>query len=392
MSKLDELIAEFCPDGVEYIELKELFNTRNGYTPSKSKSEYWANGDVPWFRMEDIRENGNILSDSIQHVNRLAVKGDLFPADSIIIATSATIGEHALITVPSLANQRFTYLMLKAEYKKRFYPKFLFYYCYKLDVYCLQNLNQSSFASVDMKKFVRFKFPIPHLEVQREIVRILDNYTELTAELTVELTAELTARRKQYEYYRNKLLTYDVKAAMMPLGSVAARISSGKNKERSDDGKFPVYGSTGIISRTNNAIYDKEQILVARVGANAGFVHLADGQYDVSDNTLIVDVKPEYLLKYVYYSMMNMNLNQYAKGGGQPLITAGDLKRLSIPMPEYEDQIRIVKLLDNFDAICSNLNIRLSAETNARQKQYEFYRDQLLTFVESGSSILTDRA
>ena len=119
MSRLDELIEKLCPDGVEMHELQELFTTRNGYTPSKSKSEFWENGTVPWFKMEDIRANGNILSDALQHVNECAVKGQLFPENSIIVATSATVGEHALITVPSLANQRFTYLMVKPEYEDK---------------------------------------------------------------------------------------------------------------------------------------------------------------------------------------------------------------------------------------------------------------------------------
>ena len=208
MSRLDELIQELCPDGVEYKELAEIFNTRNGYTPSKANPEYWENGTVPWFRMEDVRENGRILNDAIQKVSCSAVKGTLFPADSIIVATSATIGEHALLTVESLANQRFTYLMLKNEYKERFDIKFLFYYCFKLDKYCLDCLNQGNFASVDMRKFNRFPFPVPPLPIQQEIVRILDSFTELTAELTAKLTAELEARKKQYEYYRDKLLSF----------------------------------------------------------------------------------------------------------------------------------------------------------------------------------------
>ena len=128
MSKLDQFIKELCPDGVEFRSLSDIFDTRNGYTPSKKDSTYWENGTVPWFRMEDIRENGQILSDSIQHVSTKAVKGELFPENSIIVATSATIGEHALIKVKSLANQRFTYLMLKSEWKKQFDIKFLFYY------------------------------------------------------------------------------------------------------------------------------------------------------------------------------------------------------------------------------------------------------------------------
>ena len=142
MSKLNELIAQLCPDGVEYISLGDLFNTRNGYTPSKSKAEYWENGTIPWFRMEDIRENGRILSDASQHVSVTAVKGSLFPENSIIVATSASIGEHALITVPSLANQRFTYLILKEAYKDKFDIMFLYYYCFKLDSYCKECLNQ----------------------------------------------------------------------------------------------------------------------------------------------------------------------------------------------------------------------------------------------------------
>lgn len=119
MTRLEQLLKELCPDGVEYLTLSELFNTRNGYTPSKANKEFWENGTVPWFRMEDIRENGRILSDSLQHVSEIAVKGSLFPANSIIVATSATIGEHALITVDSLANQRFTYLMPKEQYKDK---------------------------------------------------------------------------------------------------------------------------------------------------------------------------------------------------------------------------------------------------------------------------------
>lgn len=137
MSRLDELIAELCPEGVEFRKLSEVFNTRNGYTSSKSKPEYWENGEVPWFRMEDIRENGNILNDAIQKVARIAVKGEPFPAYSFIVATSATIGEHALITVPSLSNQRFTYLMLKPEYKDLLDVYFLNYYFYNLDKWCL---------------------------------------------------------------------------------------------------------------------------------------------------------------------------------------------------------------------------------------------------------------
>ena len=191
------------------IRLSDLFDTKNGYTPSKSNSSFW-NGDtcIPWFRMEDIRENGRVLYDSTQHITPEAVKGELFPADSIIISTSATIGEHALIKVPSLANQRFTYLMLKPEYKNMVYIGFIFYYCFKLGDYCREHLNQGNFASVDMVKFSEFIFSIPTLEKQKEIVNTLTRFDKLCNNFSEGLPAEIEARQKQYEYYRDKLLTF----------------------------------------------------------------------------------------------------------------------------------------------------------------------------------------
>lgn len=189
--------------------LGELFEVRNGYTPSKSNAEYWENGTVPWFRMDDIRENGRILSSAMQKVTMQAVKNKPFPANSIIISTSATIGEHALITVDFMSNQRFTCLSLKKEYQNKFNMMFIFYYCFILSKYCLENLNQSSFASVDMTKFYNFTFPIIPIKEQERIVSILDRFDKLCNDISEGLPAEIKARRKQYEYYRDKLLSFE---------------------------------------------------------------------------------------------------------------------------------------------------------------------------------------
>ena len=209
MSHINELIKKHCPKGVEFKSLDELFTTRNGYTPSKSDATNWTDGTIPWFRMEDLRENGRVLKDSIQHIPESAVKGGrLFPANSIIIATSATIGEHALITVPHLSNQRFTSLTLRQKYSDAFDSKFVYYYCFLLGDWCKNNTTMSSFASVDMTGFKKFLFPIPPIEVQMEIVNILDKLDAMVNDLRIGLPAELKARRQQYEYYRDKLLTF----------------------------------------------------------------------------------------------------------------------------------------------------------------------------------------
>ena len=194
--------------GYVALPLAEIFDTRNGYTPSKSKKEFWDSADIPWFRMEDIRENGRILSEATQYVSNSAVKGKAFPEKSIIISTSATIGEHALINVPFLANQRFTCLMMKKEYKDILDIEYLFYYCFKLDNFCREHLNQGNFASVDMKAFNTFEFCIPSIEKQKETASILKRFDTLCNDLSEGLPAEIEARRKQYEYYRDKLLSF----------------------------------------------------------------------------------------------------------------------------------------------------------------------------------------
>lgn len=194
---------------VTWMKMSDLFDIRNGYTPSKANTEYWENGTIPWFRMEDIRQNGRILSDSIQHITPSAVKGGrLFPANSFIIATTATIGEHALIIVDSLANQRFTNLQVRKSLTDKIVVKFLYYYMFIVGKWCKNNTNVSGFASVDMSKFKKLLIPIPSIPEQQRIVDILDKFETLVNDLSQGLPAEIAAVQEQYEYYRNKLLTF----------------------------------------------------------------------------------------------------------------------------------------------------------------------------------------
>lgn len=193
----------------EIVTIEDLFDTRNGFTPSKDNAEYWNDGTLPWFKVDDIKNKGRVLYDSYMHITPKALKkSGLFPENSIIISTSATIGEYALITVPFLCNQRFTCMTLKPHYKDRVNIKYLMHYCPMLSKYCKEHLNHGNFASVDMKQFVKFEFVIPSLEEQKRIVSILDRFDSLCNDLTSGLPAEIEARQKQYEYYRDKLLTF----------------------------------------------------------------------------------------------------------------------------------------------------------------------------------------
>ena len=193
-----------------HIKLKDLFNYRNGYTPLTSNSNFWNNGAIPWFRIDDIRNFGSILYDASKHITPLAVKGNNYiEPDSIIVATTATIGVHALIKVKSLCNQRFTILTIKDEYRKKIDMKFIYYYCYLLDKFCIEHQNASTFNSVDMLEFENFIFNIPPLEYQNKIVWILDQFNDLTTNLQDGIPAEIKLRKEQYQYYLKQLLDFN---------------------------------------------------------------------------------------------------------------------------------------------------------------------------------------
>jgi len=384
MSHLADLIKELCPDGVEYRRLDELFATRNGYTPSRSDASAWDSHDIPWFRMEDIRENGGILDRALTYISSSAVKnGVLFPENSLLVATSATIGAHALITVPHLSNQRFTSLRLKDEYRKYFDYRFLYYYCFVLDAFCLEHVNVSSFPSVDMRAFRSFKFPVVPLAVQREIVRILDQFTTLEA----ELEAELEARRAQYEYYREQLLSYDSIVAhcsdevkYRSLGDLI-RIRNGRDYKMLSSGTVPVYGSGGVMTHVSEAIGVGPTVLIPRKGSldNIFFV---EGPFWTVDTIFYTEIGSEIEPKYLYYNLKKMRLSQMNEAAGVPSMNQRKLNRIQILLPSIEEQRRIADVLDRFDVLVNDISSGLPAEIAARRAQYEYYRDRLLSFPE----------
>ena len=414
MSELSYL--EKLMDGVEveWLPLSKVFNLRNGYTPSKTKKEFWANGDIPWFRMDDIRENGRILGSSLQKISSCAVKGGkLFPENSILISTSATIGEHALITVPHLANQRFTCLALKESYADCFDIKFLFYYCFSLAEWCRKNTTMSSFASVDMDGFKKFLIPRPcpdnpekSLAIQSEIVRILDKFSELTA----ELTAELNMRKKQYNYYRDQLLRFkEGEVEWKTLGEIgdftygyaAKAMDSGDARfvritDINKDGKLSKENPMYVELNEENEKYtlDKNDLLMARTGATFGKTMIFEEDYPavyagflikLNLNKTIINAK--YYWHFAQSDFFWEQANKLVSGGGQPQFNANALKQVRVPIPypshpqkSLDEQGRILDILDKFDAIAASITEGLPREIELRQKQYEYYRDLLLSF------------
>ncbi|EFE7609999.1 restriction endonuclease subunit S [Escherichia coli] len=412
MSELSYL--EKLLDGVEveWLSLSKVFNLRNGYTPSKTKKEFWENGDIPWFRMDDIRENGRILGNSLQRISSCAVKGGkLFPENSILISTSATIGEHALITVPHLANQRFTCLALKESYVDCFDIKFLFYYCFSLAEWCRKNTTMSSFASVDMDGFKKFLIPLPcpdnpekSLAIQSEIVRILDKFTALTA----ELTAELNMRKKQYNYYRDQLLSFDNEdVPHLPMGQkdIGEFIRGGtfQKKDFMDAGVgcihygqiYTYYGTYAKKTKTHISATlakkckkaQKGNLIIATTSENdedvcKAVAWLGSEDIAVSSDACIYkhNLNPKYVSYFFQTEQFQNQKRQYITGTKVRRVNADNLSKILIPVPSMEIQERIVSILDKFDTLTNSITEGLPREIALRQKQYEYYRDLLFSF------------
>jgi type I restriction enzyme S subunit len=366
---------------VEWKIVEEIFDLKNGYTPSKSNTEYWTDGDIHWFRMEDIRENGQILNQALQKVSKSGIKGKLFAANSIIISTSATIGEHALITVPYLSNQRFTNLTLKDDYSNRFEIKFIFYYCFLLSDWCKNNTTVSSFAAVDMNGFRKFQIPIPPLAIQVEIVRILDAFTAHTA----ELTAELKARKKQYNFYRDQLLTFeDGDVEWKPLGKLCS-INVGQAPNGNEIGVYP-FVNAGTTPSGYLSIYNTEPDTITTPSRGQGGIGFVDYQttrfwcgplcYRIRSTNKIITTR------FLYYVMSNSmkNIIELANMVGVPALNKKELVGFPVPIPSLAEQARIVAILDKFDALTNSITEGLPREIELRQQQYAYYRDLLLSF------------
>ncbi|CAM1638806.1 MULTISPECIES: restriction endonuclease subunit S [Bartonella] len=375
---------------VEWKPIDEIFTLKNGYTPSKSVKEYWIGGTVPWFRMEDLRAGERILKDSAQKVHINGVKGKLFPKDSIIMSTSATVGEHALILTDFLCNQRFTNFSVRGKYKTLLDIKYVYYYFFVIDKKAQENTSISSFPSVQMDKLKKWMFPIPPLSVQKEIVRILDAFTSHTA----ELTAELNQRKKQYNYYLNKLLTFsDDEVEWKSLGEMLKRtggtsITAEKMKELNKaNGALKIFaGGRTFAFADFNDIPEKDinkypSIIVKSRGNiefdyyDKPFSHKKEfwSYHSENDN---IDIK------YIYYYVKNKE--QYFQHIGNkmqmPQISIRDTDIFLVPVPPISVQKEIVRKLDSFLTLITSISEGLPREIELRNKQFEYYREKLLDF------------
>ena len=395
MSKLEELIQELCPDGVETFPLEECCNILDKKRKPVTKNSR-EKGEYPYYGANGVQD---YVSDYIFN-GKFVLVGE----DGSVITKSGTpvvtwaegkiwVNNHAHVI----------------EEKSGTMLRYLYFYIQTIDVTSLIHGNIPKLTGRDFRSL---KIALPPLEIQREIVSILDNFTNLTA----ELTAELTARKTQYAYYRDNLLTTKPQWNHVKiLDMLSQPITDGPHTT-------PQFVQNGVPFISVDSIWDgkihfekrrgyiteefdeecckkykpqKNDVYMVKSGSTTGKVAFVDTdiRFNIWSPLAAMRVNEKNSARFLFYLLQTERVQKQVKAksshGSQPNLGMRELEQFEVDIPPLDVQNRIVNVLDNFEKICSDLNIGLPAEIEARQKQYEYHRDKLLTFAENGNTILS---
>lgn len=396
MSKLDELINEYCPNGVEYKKLGDIahYSTVRIDTSSIDTTNYVG--------VENLLPNkqGKILATSIPTTGNViefksgdVLIGNIRPYLRKIWLANCNGGTNGDV------------LTIQINSRSQILPDFLYYILSSEAFFNYDNQNSkgAKMPRGDKLAILKYAVPVPPLPVQEEIVRILDSFTSLTAELQDKLNTEFQARRKQYEYYASNLFD---KASIewKSMGDIASFVYGYTDKAQdTGDTRFiritdideqghlkneePKYIT--INNEAKKSLLSYGDLIMARTGATYGKTLYFESEFPSVYASFLIKIIPNkniILNKYYWHftrtSFYWEQANRLVTTGGQPQFNTPAIKQIKIPVPSIDVQKQIINILDKFDSLINDLTTGLPAEIAARQKQYEYYRDKLLTFKE----------
>jgi type I restriction enzyme S subunit len=361
VSRVDDLIAELCPEGVEWKPVKKIGDWYGGGTPSKTRLDYWQNGTIPWLSPKDMGRH--FIKDTEDHITLEAIEGSatkLVPANSVAVVVRSSILESVLPTALVPFQVTLNQDMKAVVADDCILPAFIAHMLRSKgkEILLTARKKGGSVSSIDMQKFMAFPVPVPPLPVQKEIVRILDSFTALEA----ELEAELEARHRQYEYYRDALLTFGPEVERKRLGEIF-EMKAGKSISSSDISSvtndiynFPCFGGNGLRGYVKQSNQNGNVIILGRQGALCGNVIRTSGDFYATEHAVVVKAKPYVIIDWAFHMLRAMNLNQYATKSAQPGLSVGKIKTLTIPLPPLAEQERIVAILDRFEALVNDIS------------------------------------
>lgn len=374
MKNLETLIQELCPDGVEFVKLGDVLDYEQ---PTKYivKCKDYQNEGMPvltagqTFILGYTDETNGIFEASKEN--------------PVIIFDDFTTSFHWVDFNFKVKSSAMKMLRVLSEREVSF--RFVYYAMKCIKYQTLEHSRQW------ISKYSQIEIPLPPIEVQTEIVRILDKFTSLEA----ELKAELDCRKRQYEYYRDKLLSFEnvggQEVEWKTLGELAEiGTGSSNTKDGLSEGLYPFYTRGQEVLRKNEYEFDDEAIITAGDGVGVGkVIHYVKGKYALHQRAY--RFKPGDLLnaRFLYFYMTS-TFYKYVCGNSVSSSVSSlrkpRLLKYPIPLLPMQEQIRIVSILDRFESLTTSLQSGLPAEIAARRQQYEHYRDKLLTFKRKGAA------
>lgn len=384
--------------------------------------------DLEWKRLEDV----TIFSNGKGHEKAITNDGQFIVVNSKFISTGGKVVKYTnqqicplivddvLIVMSDLPNGKAlakTFLIdenekytlnqrigsITIKNKSTLLPTFFNYYLNRTPQLLKFN-NGIDQTNLRKKQILDVKIPIPSLSVQKEIVRILDIFTELNAKLNAELNAELTARKQQYKYYREQLLSFE-KGEVEWKSLRKVLLTTNNIRWRDNDNTYR-YIDLSSVSRDNNSIIEtseinsknapsraqkivlKNDVIFATTRPTQQRLCLIDQEHSgqiASTGYCVLRAKEENILpKWIFYHLTSNSFKNYVEenqnGSAYPAISDAKVKEYEIPIPPLEEQKRIIAILDKFDTLTNYISEGFPEEIELRKKQYEHYRDMLLTF------------
>ena len=402
MSKIDELLKN---EKVEWKKLGEVANCFAGGTPNTRISSYY-DGDIPWIRSGEI--NFNIITKSERNITEEGLKNSsaklIKPYSVVLAMTGATVGRSGVVEFSTSCNQSIAAIETNEEVLNY---KYLYHYI-SSKYEAVKSLGQGALTSLNLTIIKNIEIPIPPIQTQKEIVEILDKFTNYVT----ELQAELQARTKQYEYYRDMILSAEyldkisrrdsqndeviVKTALKDIAEyskrrVPASLLNEKNYvgvENLLKGKLGKINSNYVPKEGNLIAFNIGDILIGNIRPYLRKIWIADLNGGTNGDVLAISLKKDAKYRveprFLYQILANESFFEYnvkfSKGAKMP---RGDKKKImeyEFFLPSIRVQKQIVSMLDYFDSVASNISMGLPKEIELRQKQYEYYREKLLDF------------
>ena len=417
MGNLEELIERLCPDGVEYKTLGDVATISRG--GNFQKKDFTEQGK-PCIHYGQIYTRYVLFTDkTLTFINDECFAKQKYaePNDIIMAVTSENI-EDICKCVAWLGTEKVAVSGHSAIIHHSLDPKYLAYFFHSQHFFNQKRrlAHGTKVMEVTPDTLKSIQLPVPPLEVQREIVRILDNFAIATAEIQQKLQEELAARQKQYEYYRDLLLTFkpnestilnertnelELSGAIrwMKLGDIGSICMCKRilKSETNQNGGIPFYkiGTFGkqadayisnekFIEYKNRYKFPKKGDILISAAGTIGRTVVYDGKpaYFQDSNIVWIDNDETRVLNTFLNYWYSTSPWVASTGGTISRLYNDNIAKAPIPVPPLEVQQRIVDILDRFDTLCNDISSGLPAEIEMRQKQYEYYRDKLLTFKE----------